>query len=225
MDKMIYPFNDNIGFVQLIDEMKNDVPLKVVNSARISYAGESKEFDEKDLKLAKFLLKQGHTSPYRHSYYTFHIKMPIFVARQFMRYNVGCSWSEKSLRYTTADPEFYIPEKMRENLKTGNKQASVEAKLPPSFHEYWRDYLELEYNGNFASYQHMLKDGIAKEIARQVLPVALYTEVYWTASLQTIMHFIDERLKPEAQFEIRQYAKAVYQLVKPDLDKLGVEYE
>ena len=244
-------FDDGIGFVALADRMQSDPALKVVNAARISYEKQKPGFDDKDRKLCSFLWQHGHTSPYRHSFYTFHWKAPLFVFRQAFKYQVGsgwreyevegqtvslevfdvlfdtdkgCSWNEVSGRYVKWTPEFYVPKVMRANPPHGNKQASVE--LPPSFdHEAERETMLGECQEAFERYQARIERGVAKEIARMVLPQGLYSQAYWTVSLQGVMHFLEQRLKPDAQYEIRRYAEAVYELVEPDLTRVGVSRE
>ena len=241
--------DDGIGFVALVDRMQHDPALKVVNSARISYEKQKAEFDEKDQKLCSYLWRHGHTSPYRHSFYTFHWKAPLFVFRQAFKYQVGsgwrkyevdgeavsveafdvmfdtdkgCSWNEVSGRYVRWTPEFYVPAKMRANPGHGNKQASVE--LPADFdHEGERALMTAEAEEAFRRYEARIERGVAKEIARTGLPQSIYTQAYWTVSLQGLLHFFDQRLKPDAQFEIRRYASAVRELVAEDLRRIGVE--
>lgn len=243
--------DDDLGFVALVDRMREDSPLKVVNSARISYQAEKQAFDAKDAKLCEFLWNHGHTSPFRHSFYTFHWKAPLFVFRQAFKYQVGsgwrtyevegetvalevfdvlfdtdkgCSWNEVSGRYVTWSPEFYVPRRMRANPPHGNKQASVE--LPPEFdHEGEREAMLAECAEAFRLYQERIARGVAKELARMLLPQNLYSQAYWTVSLQGILHFLEQRLKPDAQYEIRRYALALHELVRPDLDRLGVRWE
>ncbi|MBI5432258.1 MAG: FAD-dependent thymidylate synthase [Planctomycetes bacterium] len=243
--------DDGIGFVALVDRMNVDPALKVVNAARISYQSQRQAFDEKDRKLAGFLWANGHTSPYRHSFFTFHWKAPLFVFRQAFKYQVGsgwreyevggesvslevfdmffdtdkgCSWNEISGRYVQWANEYYVPKVMRANPPHGNKQASVD--LPPEFdHEGERARMIAECDELFRRYQERIERGVAKEIARMLLPQNLYTQAYWTVSLQGVMHFLEQRLKPDAQFEIRRYAEGVYALVKDDFDRLGITRE
>jgi thymidylate synthase (FAD) len=242
---------DGIGFVALVDRMQQDPALKVVNAARISYQKRKSAFDEADKKLASFLWEHGHTSPYRHSYYTFHWKAPLFVFRQAFKYQVGsgwreyevggetvslevfdvffdtdkgCSWNEISGRYVRWEPEFYVPAVMRANPPHGNKQASVE--LGAEFdHAGERARMLAECERAFADYRARIERGVAKEIARMLLPQSLYSQAYWTVSLQGVMHFLEQRMKPDAQFEIRRYAEAVFELVRADLERLGVTRE
>lgn len=243
--------DDGIGFVALVDRMQTDPALKVVNAARISYDKRKNSFDDKDKKLCAFLWEHGHTSPYRHSFYTFHWKAPIFVFRQAFKYQVGsgwrkyevdgapvslevfdvmfdtdkgCSWNEVSGRYVEWMPEFYVPKVMRANPPHGNKQASVD--LGAGFdHRAERELMIEECRTSFENYKARIARGVAKEIARLCLPQSVYSQAYWTVSLQGVLHFLEQRLKPDAQYEIRRYAEAVHQLVRADLDQLGVTRE
>lgn len=239
---------DGIGFVALVDRMEQDPALKVVNSARISYDKQKEGFDEKDKKLTSFLWEHGHTSPFRHSFFTFHWKAPLFVFRQAFKYQVGsgwrtyevegtevslevfdvmfdtdkgCSWNEVSGRYVRWTPEFYVPTVMRANPPHGNKQASFD--LPEDFdHAGERAQMLAECEEAFARYEARIERGVAKEIARMILPQSLYTQAYWTVSLQGVLHFLQQRLKPDAQYEIRVFAEAIRELVKDDLARVGV---
>jgi thymidylate synthase (FAD) len=247
----VLTLDDGIGFLALVDSMRNDAAAKVVNAARISYNRKKDAFDEADRKLARYLWVHGHTSPYRHSFYTFHWKAPLFVFRQAFKYQVGstwreyeadgvsipveafdvlfdtdkgCSWNEISGRYVEWEPEFYVPQVMRANPSHGSKQASVD--LPADFdHAAEHAAMLGECRAAFERYQARLARGVAKEIARTCLPQSLYTQAYWTVSLQGVIHFLEQRLKKDAQFEIRRYADAVFRLLADDLAKLGIERE
>lgn len=242
---------DNIGKIELIEKPNISVPLKVVNAARTSYKNESQEFSEKDKKLTAYLWNNGHTSPFRHSFYTFMVKAPLFVFRQWTKYQVGstwrkyevdgeavsleifdlfydtdkgCSWNEVSGRYARLTPEFYVPDKMRSNSSHGSKQSSKA--LPPDFnHSKWKLKLMEECEQAYKSYEEKIESGIAKEIARINLPQSIYTSAYWTVSLQGVLHFLSQRLHKDAQYEIQQYALAVYSEIKSDLDILGITKE
>lgn len=243
--------DDDIGFVALVDRMQADPALKVVNAARISYRRQTGGFDQKDQKLAGFLWQHGHTSPYRHSFFTFHWKAPLFVFRQAFKYQVGsgwreyelegvsvqaevfdvlfdtdkgCSWNEISGRYVNWEPEFYVPRRMRANPPHGNKQASDE--LGDDYdHEAERQRMLAECEQAYALYRSRLERGVAKEIARMLLPQNLYSQAYWTVSLQGVIHFLEQRLAKDAQFEIRCYAEAMYNLLAEDLERLGLTRE
>lgn len=244
----IATLDDEIGFVALVDRMRQDAALKVVNAARISYSRVKDQFGTEDQGLARFLWVHGHTSPYRHSFFTFHWKAPLFVFRQAFKYQVGstwreyevggetvslevfdvlfdtdkgCSWNEISGRYVQWVPEFYVPQRLRANPPHGNKQASVD--LPDDFdHAGERARMIAECEAAFRLYQERIERGVAKELARICLPQNVYTQAYWTVSLQGVIHFLAQRLKPDAQFEIRRYAEAVYELVKDELERLGL---
>lgn len=217
---MLYPLNDDIGFVELVDKMEQDTALKVVNSARISYSGKKEEFDAKDRKLTSFLHEAGHTSPFRHTYYTFHLKCPLFVFRQWVKYQVGscwrtfeldgrtcsgaifemvfdtdrgCSWNEVSGRYVQLKPQFYVPKSFRANPSHGNKQSSTD--LGDDFdHKYWSWNFEDIAEHAYTQYQQAIDHGICREQARMLLPQSIFTEAYWTVSLQAVMHFLSQRL-------------------------------
>ena len=243
--------DDHVGFIALVDRMQHDHALKVVNAARISYRKQKSEFTESDAKLAGFLWRHGHTSPYRHSFYTFHWKAPLFVFRQAFKYQVGstwreyevdgnsvaldvfdylfdtdkgCSWNEISGRYVQWEPEFYVPAVMRANPSHGNKQASDP--LGDDFdHDGERGRMLAECERSFADYLARIERGVAKEIARMALPQNLYTQAYWTVSLQGVIHFLEQRLVPDAQYEIRRYAEGVFELVRGDLERIGLSRE
>jgi thymidylate synthase (FAD) len=247
----VQTLDDGIGFVALVDRMRSDAALKVVNAARISYQKQKQELGEEDRKLARFLWVHGHTSPYRHSFFTFHWKAPLFVFRQAFKYQVGsswreyeaggesisleafdvlfdtdkgCSWNEISGRYVKWQPEFYLPRTMRANPPHGNKQASVE--LPPEFdHAAEHERMRQECEEMFRLYRERLERGVAKELARILLPQNVYTQAYWTVSLQGVIHFLSQRLKPDAQYEIRRYAEGVFQLVAAELERVGITRE
>ena len=247
----IETLDDGIGFLALVDRMESDAALKVVNSARISYSKQKQGLDEADTKLARYLWAHGHTSPYRHSFFTFHWKAPLFVFRQAFKYQVGCawreyeadgvsidlqafevmfdtdkgcSWNEISGRYVQWAREYYIPAVMRSNPSHGSKQASVD--LPDDFdHEGERARMHAECERAFELYQERIDRGVAKEIARMALPQNIYTQAYWTVSLQGVIHFLSQRLKKDAQFEIRRYADAVFRLLEGELADLGLDRE
>ena len=144
----------------------------------------------------------------------------------------GCSWNELSGRYKQTSTEFYIPKELRSNPPHGNKQASSEYLNPLS--EWTADFMypeeilfefESHCRESLFLYNQMIKNGVAKEIARMIMPQNIYTEASWTVSLQAMIHFLHQRLKPDAQWEIRQLAEGVYSIFKPILDKLGLSKE
>lgn len=207
------------GYVRLVNVMGGD--LTVVNAARVSYDKESAELTEKDVRLIKFLAAHGHTSPFRHATLQWEIYAPLMVARQWWRYIVGSlhqdplgAWNESSRRYVTEEPEFYVPVEWRsapEHRKQGSG-APVHPKLAKKLTTWLLDVIDL----GTTCYEEALKAGVAVEQARLFLPAyGLYVRWYWTCSLQALAHFLEQRLDEHAQWEIRQYAKAVARLALP----------
>lgn len=199
------------GFVEVIDTLGTD--LTVVNSARVSFGKRKETFDKHDERLVKYLAKHKHYSPFRHLQIQFHIKAPEFVMRQWYKHVVGIettsnsatkdhAWNEISGRYVPVE-DYYIPTEYRAQ-SDDNKQASeglVEDQESANHH--W----EMAMFHAKAHYDSLLKLGVAKEQARSILPLNQYTEVYWTASFQAVMNFIELRDEKTAQWEIQQYAK------------------
>ena len=209
----------NKGFVEVIDSLGTD--LTVVNSARVSFGKRKEVYDKSDRALVKFLAKHKHFSPFRHMMVQFHLKAPEFVMRQWYKHVVGAettssyptkdhAWNEISGRYTPVS-DYYIPEIWRKQSQD-NKQAS-EGELDKlqqkrMSHLYERYLFEVE-----RVYETMVDAGMAKEQARVVLPLSQYTEVYWTASFQAIMNFIELRDETTAQWEIQEYAKCLKEMM------------
>jgi len=195
------------GFLKLIDFIGGD--LKVVLAARVSFDMTPKG-DEKNKKLLEYLLKNGHLTPFEHSVFQFHVKCPIFIARQWMRHRWG-SFNEVSSRYTEVKEEFYIPKKFRvQDIK--NRQGSVEDPSLPN------DKLLKEYENaienSYRTYELLIKNGVAREMARMVLPVSQYTQFYWTVNARSLLNFLKLRLDDHAQYEIREYANAINEIFK-----------
>ena len=196
------------GFIDVVDVMGSD--LSVVNAARVSFGKRKEEMTPGDTKLIRYLWTHMHTSPFRHASIQFHLKAPIFVLRQWMKHQVGCAWNEISGRYVVFEPDFYIPDNWREQHES-NKQGSKGSVADQTAAS---ELYEATLKQQFDAYNELLAQGVCKEQARMVLPVATYSECYWTCSLQAIMHFLSLRLDAHSQWEIRQYAAAVFALVK-----------
>jgi thymidylate synthase (FAD) len=205
------------GFIEVLDKLGTD--LTVANSARVSFGKRKTVFDESDRKLVKFLAKHKHWSPFRHLVVQFHIKAPEFVMRQWYKHVVGIettssyatkdhAWNEISGRYVPVS-DYYIPSNWRRQSEN-NKQAS-EGSIDDqeTANKVFTEAMELM----IAHYDKLLELGVAKEQARMILPLNQYTEVYWTASFQAIMNFIELRDEATAQWEIRQYAIALKELM------------
>jgi len=203
------------GFIEVIDSLGND--LTVVNSARVSFGKRKSVWSAADRRLVKYLAKYKHYSPFRHLQVQFHIKAPEFVMRQWYKHVVGIetssshstkdhAWNEISGRYVPVE-DFYTPDVWRKQSED-NKQASEgvlddlqQKRMTSTYNEYMRQ-VEMAYD-------RMIDAGMAKEQARIILPLNQYTEVYWTASFQSIMNFIELRNEKTSQWEIQEYAKAL----------------
>lgn len=213
-DQNYVPVLDH-GFVGLIDHMGSD--SAIVQAARVSYGAGTKQVQD-DRNLIRYLMRHEHTTPFEMCSVKFHIKLPIFVMRQLVRHRTA-SMNEYSARYSVLTDEFYIPE--LENIQpqsTSNKQGreegpwdfqkkrDIQHAFQRSFHNAFKEYLLLLGTDD---------DGLARELARSVLPVGGYTECYWTANLKNFLHMARLRMDPHAQWEIRKFADAMYQLAKP----------
>jgi thymidylate synthase (FAD) len=187
--------------------------LSVVNAARVSFGKRKETFDEADAKLVRYLADHGHTSPFRHTSLTFHVKAPIFVFRQWMKHRVASEFNEISGRYVEfPEDEFYVPEFFRRQAKV-NKQGSEGRVEDPEGAQALAAFLE-SCRASVAAYKQLLGLGVCREQARCVLPLGLYSEVYWTVSLQAAAHFINLRTDNHAQWEIQQYAWRVRELTE-----------
>jgi len=220
------------GYIEVVDKLGDD--LTPVNAARVSFGSKSETFEEKDRRLSKFLIKHKHFSPFRHQHVMLIIKAPEFVMRQWYKHVVGIettsssvtkdhAWNEISGRYIPVQ-EYYYPDVWRKQSED-NKQASEgelddlqQKRMTQIYNEYMR-HVEM-------TYERMVDAGMAKEQARIVLPLSQYTLVYWTASFQSIMNFIELRDEPTAQVEIQEYARALKKImldVFPETTKLWSE--
>lgn len=189
------------GFVRLVDHMGGDEA--VVQAARVSFGQESKG-EEKDKRLIAYLLKHNHGTPFEMAVFKFHVKAPIFVARQWFRHRIG-SYNEISYRYTEVTEEFYVPQELR-TQHTENKQASG----PPLDNPTGLDLIRTANTNAFHTYQQLLALGVARELARIVLPLSTYTQFYVSYNARALMHFIELRTGQGAQYEISQYAHALH---------------
>jgi thymidylate synthase (FAD) len=194
------------GFVRLDDSMASD--LSVVNSARVSFGRRKEEMDESDEGLVRFLMRDRHGTPFEHNAFRFHIRAPIFVVREWMRHRVG-SFNEFSMRYAKATDDFYVPEAEDVRTQVGKPGAYSFEPVEAELAEETREALEAVYEQAFATYERLVEAGVARELARSVLPVGAYTEFYWTVNARALMNFVSLRAHEAAQREIRRYAEAV----------------
>jgi thymidylate synthase (FAD) len=187
--------------VTLVDFMGSD--LSVVNAARVSFGKRKGTVDDKDEKLIKYLAKHNHWSPFGHAQLQFHIKAPVFVARQLVKHQVGLVWNEVSRRYVDYEPEFYIPEVWRKRAsdkKQGSSEETTEYNLGST----------LEFIKQ--TYENMLKADIAPEMARMILPQNMMTEWYWSGTLYAFARVCNLRCQPDAQQETKIIADRISEL-------------
>lgn len=194
------------GFVRLIDYLGGDA--RIVQSARVSYAGGTRTVRE-DAALIDYLLRHQHTSPFEQVVLTFHLKMPIFVARQWMRHRTARA-NEVSGRYSVLPNEFYLPqpEQVRRQSRE-NKQGGDQGEVPPELQAEVLERLREGPYQAYAAYEELLEAGVARELARVQLPLSLYTEMYWQIDLHNLMHFLRLRMDEHAQYEIRAYGEVL----------------
>jgi thymidylate synthase (FAD) len=194
------------GFVRLDDAMADD--LSVVNAARVSFARRKEVMEESDIGLVSFLMREHHGTPFEHNSFRFHVRCPIFVAREWFRHRIG-SFNEFSMRYAKATDEFYVPAVEDVRTQVGKPGAYSFEPVEADLAEEARDAMRAVYEQAFATYERLVDAGVAREVARAVLPVGAYTEFYWTINARALMNFVSLRAADTAQREIRRYADAV----------------
>ena len=207
------------GFVRLDAAMADD--LSVVNGARVSFARHKDELDDADAGLIRFLMRDRHGTPFEHNAFRFHIRCPIFVAREWFRHRIG-SFNEFSMRYAKATDDFYIPEAEDVRSQVGKPGAYSFEPVEPELAERTREELQAVYEVAYATYTKLVDEGVARELARSVLPVGAYTEFYWTVNARALMNFVSLRAAETAQREIRRYAEACEQFLAA---KMPITYE
>lgn len=204
-----YKIHDH-GFIRVVDFMGDD--FSIVNAARISYKDGTKKINE-DKNLIKYLLRHGHTSPFEHTAITFHVKAPIFVARQWIRHRIS-STNEISARYSVLPEEMYIPdEKTICNQSTKNMQGRG-SQLDKLKAKKARKEIAKATSKSFQAYKKLLGEDIAREISRITVSLNTYTEFYWTVNAHALIHFIRLRADHHAQYEIQAYAIKLLDILK-----------
>ena len=181
--------------------------LSVVNGARVSFAKHKTEMDDSDAGLIRFLMRERHGTPFEHNSFRFHIRTPIFVAREWFRHRIG-SFNEFSMRYAKATDEFYVPEPEDVRSQVGKPGAYSFETVSAEVAETTREELRTVYEAAYATYERLVDLGVARELARAVLPVGAYTEFYWTVNARALMNFLSLRNSETAQREIRLFAEA-----------------
>ncbi|NQW30665.1 MAG: FAD-dependent thymidylate synthase [Ignavibacteria bacterium] len=199
------------GFVRLVDVMGDD--HAIVQAARVSYGSGTKKVHE-DRGLIRYLLRHLHTTPFEMVEFKFHVKLPIFVARQWIRHRTA-NVNEYSGRYSEMKDEFYVPDISQIRVQsTSNKQGRAEQAFPPDEAVAIGKMMENSQSASYAEYQQLLEKDLAREIARINLPVSNYTEWYWKIDLHNLFHFLKLRIDPHAQYEIQVYAHAMGEIAR-----------
>jgi len=194
--------------------------LSVVNGARVSFARHKTEMDDSDAGLIRFLMRERHGTPFEHNSFRFHIRAPIFVAREWFRHRVG-SFNEFSMRYAKATDDFYVPTPDDVRSQVGKPGAYSFEPVEPDIAETTREEMRAVYEAAFSAYERLVDLGVARELARSVLPVGAYTEFYWTVNARALMNFLSLRNSETAQREIRRYAEAAEQFLA---EKMPITY-
>ena len=197
------------GWIGLIDHLGTE--STIVNSARVSFGKLKTEMDERDVKLLEYLIANKHTSPLEHMVFTFSIHCPLFIRGQWHRHRTW-SYNEISRRYTEVDMEFYTPVELRRQAES-DRQASV---ADPAFEgDALKQAISAHNQASFDLYEKLLASGVCREQARGVLPQNMMVTFWGTVDLSNLLHFLELRDSEHAQYEIREYAAAIKQLIKP----------
>ncbi|MBO5958908.1 MAG: FAD-dependent thymidylate synthase, partial [Lentisphaeria bacterium] len=207
------------GWVGLIDTLGTE--STIVNAARVSFGKIKQEMDDRDVGLLNYLIENRHTSPLEHIVFTFSIHCPLFIRGQWHRHRTW-SYNEISRRYTEIDMEFYTPEHLRRQAET-NRQASVE---DANFDDAaLREMIRKQNTDSLKLYNDLLEAGVCREQARGVLPQNMMVTFWGTVDLNNLLHFLELRDSEHAQWEIREYAKAIKKLIKPVVPHVAAYYE
>lgn len=206
------------GYVTLVDVMPRMVPetqktsdYAIVQAARVSYGDGTKTLNE-DRGLIRYLMRHLHTTPFEMCEFKFHCKMPVFIARQWIRHRTA-NVNEYSGRYSILKDDFFIPNTVRQQSLT-NKQGG-ESSLDNATSQQFSDYLASACEDAYKKYEEFLDKGISRELARVSLPINVYTEWYWKIDLHNLFHFLALRCDSHAQYEIRVFADAMLDLIRP----------
>ena len=210
------------GFIRLVDYLGGDE--RVVQSARVSYGEGTKTYRE-DAGLIDYLMRNSHTSPFEQVILTFHVKLPIFVARQWIRHRTA-RLNEISGRYSVMKDDFYVPAPEDVALQSkDNKQGRLDEALDPERAEKVRTAFTEGQKASYTAYNTLVDEGLAKELARINLPLSLYTEWYWQIDLHNLFHFLELRLDYHAQKEIRLYAQVLFEIAKKVAPRCCASFE
>lgn len=206
---MEFPVLDH-GFVRLVDHMpRENLDASIVQSARVSY-GDGTKSTRGDTGLIRYLMRHWHTTPFEMVEFKFHIKMPIYIARQHMRHRTA-SINELSARYSVVPREYYNPEILRGQSHVNHQGSEGVIDIDDNARKIVNEQLE----NSFGVYDKLLEYGVSREQSRGILPQSTYTEFYWKINLHNLMHYLQLRMDSHAQKEIRDYAVAIFKLVEP----------
>jgi len=200
----------NTGFVRLVDYMGGDE--SIVQAARVSYGKGTKTVNE-DRGLIRYLMRHMHTTPFEMVELKFHVKLPIFVARQWIRHRTA-NVNEYSGRYSVMKDEFYVPDGQAIHYQSKRNKQGREGDVPAELRHKVMEILTTSQKHMYDEYSQLLEEDIARELARINLPLSLYTEWYWKIDLHNLFHFLHLRIDPHAQYEIRVYANAIAEITK-----------
>ena len=195
--------------------------MSVVNSARVSFAKSQQEMDDAARGLINFLMREKHGTPFEHNAFRFHVKCPLFVAREWFRHRIG-SFNEFSARYSEVQDDFFVPYKNEVRSQVGKPGAYEFRMVDDGVAEEALKIIDQANKDAYSSYRNLLEMGVAKELSRTVLPVGMYTQFYWTVNARSLMNFLSLRLSKSAQSDIRQYAKSIESIFA---DKMPVTYK
>lgn len=188
---------------------------RVDQAAGVSLAKfERDRTDEEVRRIVRYMMKHRHGTPFEHSVFTFRVRAPIFVVREWMRHRMG-SYNEMSLRYTESDGEFYVPSILRQPTES-NRQGSIDM-APSPLEEKYRKVMTLTMENSVAVYDFLVRSGVANEVARMVLPLSVYTEFVWTVNARALMNFLSLRMGIDAQVEIREYAGRIMEIFEEQM--------
>ena len=198
------------GFVRLVDYMpQKDLDSAIVQAARVSY-GDGTKTSRGDAGLIRYLMRHWHNTPFEMVEFKFHIKMPMYIARQHMRHRMA-SVNEYSARYSIVPEQYYNPDTLRGQSKVNHQGSEGTIDIDGDR----TTTMNKHFDNSFEIYKYLLDDGVCREQARGVLTQSTYTEFYWKIDLHNLMHYLRLRLEPGAQKEIRDYANAIYDLIQP----------
>lgn len=211
------------GFVRLDAVCADD--LSVVNSARVSFGKQVDYLSNADKGLIGFLMREKHGTPFEHNFFRFHISAPIFVVREWFRHRIGWSYNEYSGRYSQLATNAYLPELEQVRTQIGKPGSYTFETMPSELGEEVISKMQNAYDQSFLAYEELLSLGVAKELARNVVPVATYSEFYATTNARALMNFINLRAADTAQYEIRVYAQALAEILKEHMPETYAAFE